>query len=159
MSITMHLRRLSNATLSALEKDPEWKDFLPDDRQNTLALDKAWHGLHFLLNAEGVADARLRFLNEGGRPVRSDSDSYGPARAFHATDVAVIAAALADQVTSVALMRRFDLLIMNAQRIYPSSWDENPDEQKEYLLHFFERLKAFLLSASTSDEGILIVLE
>ena len=96
------LRLLPDSDLGRLLADPSLlPDYLDGEEVDgfgpfaDLDVDKAWHGIHFLLtnSAEG-GSFPLAFLIVGGRNIGDEDMGYGPARGFAAREVAQIAAAL-----------------------------------------------------------------
>ena len=89
MSMIGCFRRVPEARLRALLADPESiTDFLDEEGFADFDIDKAWHGIHYLLTGtawEGAAP--LNFLVAGGRPVGDVDVGYGPARAFSGAEV------------------------------------------------------------------------
>src|SRR5687768_10108992 len=109
MSMTGNLRAASNEEIAALRAEPgAIEDFLygpdPDDEefQDRLVaqgdleyLDKAWHGLHFLLTGSAwEGSPPLDFL-VAGEPIGEEEIGYEPPRAHSSETVAEVAAALA----------------------------------------------------------------
>lgn len=82
-------------------------------------LDKAWHGIHFLLTGTAWGGTpRLNFILAGGHEVAGVEVGYGTARAFSAAEVRAIAEALAPLDVD-ALRTRFDPAAMMQLDIYP----------------------------------------
>ena len=95
-----------------------------DDAQ--LDIDKAWHGLHFLLSGDAeVGEPPLDFILTGGAPVGDIDVGYGPARAFTPGEVRDIATALAP-ISVDTLRERFDPAAMETAAIYPEIWMRDP---------------------------------
>ena len=64
------------------------------DSENSISLEKAWHGLHFLLTGDPWGGSgHAAFLLAGGREVGEDM-GYGPARVIDAAEVREIDQAL-----------------------------------------------------------------
>jgi hypothetical protein len=159
-------RRTSDARVEALVSNPDTiSDYLvgdPDDAADAgeayadLDVDKAWHGLHFLLTGTAWEGAPpLDFIVKGGRQI-GDVD-YGPARAFSSADVRAIAAALRP-IGPAELEARFDPAAMTKLDIYPSIWDRPRDEEDTlgYLLENYDALKAFVEGAVKEGEGMIV---
>src|ERR1700722_3238791 len=98
MSMIGTFRRTRDARLDALVSNPDTiSDYLagyPDDAADAgeayadLDVDKAWHGLHFLLTGTAWEGAPpLDFIVKGGRQIGDVDVGYGPARAFSSADV------------------------------------------------------------------------
>src|SRR5688500_16813482 len=59
-------------------------------------LDKAWHGIHYLLTGTAwEGDPPLNFLVTGGREAGDEEDGYGPARTVTPAETGETASALA----------------------------------------------------------------
>jgi hypothetical protein len=118
-----------------------------------LSLDKAWHGLHYLLC--GSAEPEPTPLGRavlGGDEVGDDFAGYGPARALDPAVVETIAAALADPELEAALPGRYDARVMTELELYPSGWNE---QDAEWLLDAFQDLQRFY--ADAADYGWAII--
>lgn len=121
-------------------------------------LDKAWHGIHYLLTgrAEGGAPP-LDFLLDGGVAVEGGGE-YG-ARLFTAAQTAEIAAALAP-IDEAALRARFDPDAMTRQKVYPAIWDRDPgeDDALGYCIDYFVELRKFVADAAARGFGLVVSL-
>jgi len=118
-----------------------------------LHLEKAWHGVHWLLC--GTADEAPPPLGDavlGGEPVGADL-GYGPARLLGADRVAPLATELG-RLTDDELGARFDAGAMEQAGIYPSGWSE-PD-RRDWLLAECRRVRAFYAGAATRDAAVLL---
>ena len=122
-------------------------------------IEKAWHGLHFMFTGtawEGTLPAA--FLLTGGREIGRIDVGYGPARAFRPDDVRPVATYLAG-LSDAELRARYDPSRMTELKIYPEIWDPgDDDEQIEYLVDAFERLRAFVVPTVDAGEGLIIYL-
>jgi hypothetical protein len=130
-----------------------------EDRSD-LDVDKAWHGLHFLLT--GAANEErppLDFLVTGGEEIGDEDVGYGPARAYHSPHVREIADALAP-LSPDALIERFDPDGMAARGIYPEIWDreEEHDDQREWLRTSYAALRDLVLGAARDGLGLIVYL-
>lgn len=167
MSMIGNIRLATDAEIDALFASPDRVgEFLygedgelepPDDV--FLDLDKAWHGIHFLLTGEAWSGTPpLDFIVSGGRDVGDEEDiGYGPARAFSSVDVAEVAAAL-DPITPDTLRERFDGERMMGAEIYPAIWDRDPadDDTLGYLVEYFGLMKPFITQAAARRLGMLV---
>lgn len=123
-----------------------------------LDLDKAWHGLHYLLTGtawEGEFPAS--FLVSGGMPLGEEDVGYGPARAFAPEEVRAIADFL-DGMDETALRARYVPAELAEAEIYPDViWtrDEEAETNWEYLLDAFTRSRAFVREAA--DRGLALL--
>jgi hypothetical protein len=119
-------------------------------------LEKAWHGLHYLLTGDPWGgDPPLDFIATGGEPIGDADLGYGPARLLAAKDVRVLAESLA-HISDQELWSRFDADDMNVQEIYPMIWDEPEDDLRDEYLMYFRELKAFV--AQAANDGLALVL-
>lgn len=122
----------------------------------TCELDKAWHGIHYLLT--GSADQGEQppgFLLNWGDEVGEDL-GYGPARAYTSDQVAQIAGHLSG-VTDADLRSRFDPDKMMNDGIYPTIWDRDPavDDALGYVLAYFKELKEFISRTHARGYGMV----
>ena len=89
------------------------------DHEQVKDLEKAWHGLHYLLSGTvGEPDeSALGRAVLGGTEVGEDFSGYGAARRFPPAEVGEVAAALGASDDEV--MGRFDPQRMAELQIYP----------------------------------------
>jgi len=161
MGMVGYIAPVSAATLEELRRDPESvEDYLyPDGGDgappNQVDVDKAWHGLHYLLTgrAEGGAEP-LAWALLGGEEIGPEL-GYGPARYLTPPQVAAVAAALSD-LDDQALARRFDADDMDAQDIYPDIWARDGREALEYLLAHFAPLAGAYRGAADRGDAMLL---
>jgi hypothetical protein len=165
MGMIANLRRASDARIDALLSDPETvAEYLSgdaeelDDDHADLGVDKAWHGIHYLLTGTAwEGSPPLDFLVKGGREIGDVDVGYGPARAFSSADVRDIAVAL-HTITREDLERRFDPAAMSKLDIYPSIWGRprEEDDTLGYLLEYYDALKNFIEGVAEQGEGLLV---
>jgi hypothetical protein len=119
-----------------------------------LDIDKAWHGLHFLLcGSAGEALGPLGSAVLGGKEIGADS-GHGPARYLEPPEVNAIAHALGS-LTSEVLAERFDPAALDQHKVYPGRWVAN-DEHKEWLCDAFSQLQSFYRSAAEAGHAVLL---
>jgi len=121
-------------------------------------LDKAWHGIHYLLTkTQWEGDPPLNFLLGGGKVVGDVDVGYGPARVLDSSEAATVSAAL-EPITREYLTSRFDPDDMTEKQIYPDIWDRDPAEDGtlDYCLQFFDELKKFVADAAANRMGLVI---
>lgn len=124
-------------------------------------LDKAWHGLHFLLT--GTADEGtppLNFLLAGGSPVGAIDVGYGPARVYTAAETRAIAAALCE-VTDAQVRDRYDPERMTREQVYPDIWgrvEDGASEGLEYVMENLGILRGVLQTAVDAELGLVVCL-
>lgn len=161
MSIVLNFAAVTPETLDRFVAAPdELGAFLYPDKAGEnpgelfIDVDKAWHGIHFLLcgQAEGgeppLSDAVL-----GGTVIDEDL-GYGPARFLTAGQVKQVAVAL-EAIDSATLASRFDPAAMSAQQVYPQMWSAG-QEALDYLLEAYNRLREFYARAGTSGYAVLL---
>ena len=160
MSMICCLREVSDSEIRSLLHAPEQVvDFLEEERDE-IDLDKAWHGIHFLLTGSAWEGAEpLCYLVSGGQTIGDVDVGYGPARALAGRQVADFNSALAS-VTTDELRRRFDPRAMTEAEIYPEIWERDPQEDDAlgYLLEYFEELKTFVEKAAEGGKGMIVYL-
>jgi hypothetical protein len=184
MSMVLVLDTASPKAIQSLLANPDsihdWVDFDPDDptaktssdtsgdaaadARSQIDLDKAWHAIHFLLC--GSADecaAPEGFLLSGGTPICDDESpddfdlGYGPARAF--TPDQVRAAATVLRNTPPELLRpRFDFAKLATNEIYPDIWDDADPNTIDYVMEYFDALRAHWLKAADKGLGMVVYL-
>ena len=147
--------RRDAAVARQLLEDPEQFGELleSDDEETSVDLDKAWHGIHWLLT--GSADPTAETLSDailGGEGIGEDL-GYGPGRLLAAARGGAVAEAL-DGIDLAALRTRMDPAAMEANEVYPSIWDED-DVFDTYLAPAFEGLRAFYSAAAASNEAVI----
>lgn len=121
-------------------------------------LDKAWHGIHYMLTGtawEGVPP--LNFLMHGGAVIGEVEVGYGPARGMTAADVKAVAGALAG-IDEAFMRARFDPAQMTQLDIYPGIWDRDPaeDDSFGYCMEYFGELRTFVMRAAERGAGLVI---
>ena len=122
----------------------------------SISLDKAWHGLHYLLC--GAAEPTPGPLGQavfGGTEIGDDM-GYGPARCFTVAETLEIAQALQEPGLEATLRGRFDSDAMEQLGLYPGGWNtEGPD----WLVHAFRKLRDFYASTSTAGQAVVTAIE
>ena len=129
-------------------------DLAPDEVEEA-ELDKAWHGLHYLLTGSAwEGDEPLNFICLGGREVGELDTGYGPPRVLTAAEVGEIARAL-DAIDADELAQRFDPDAMQDLDIYPHIWDEG-EEALDFLMASFGILKDFVAHTAKRGYGMML---
>jgi len=147
-------RRESDTARQQLEDEDLLEELLEsDDDTTSVDLDKAWHGLHWLLtgSAEPVGTPLSNALF-GGEAVGEDL-GYGPARLLPPDQVVTVAQALSTVVPD-DLRARLDPAEMARAEVYPAIWDEH-DIFDDYLADAFERLRRFYAEAAEANEAVI----
>ena len=121
-------------------------------------LDKAWHGIHYLLTGTAWEGSEpLNFIVSGGTAVGDVDVGYGPARVFSSDDVKKISTALSGLDDST-LRERFNPEEMMRLEIYPEIWDRAPDDDDTlgYCIENVAYLRRFLSDAVNNSMGIAL---
>ncbi|HEG43813.1 MAG TPA: DUF1877 family protein [Phycisphaerales bacterium] len=123
-------------------------------------LDKAWHGIHFLLTGSALEDNEpLNFLVMGGEDTVGCDIGYGPGRMFTSAQVKQIDGALQD-ISKEEFESRFDPDKMMELDIYPNIWDrpKEEDDSLDYISVSFVEMKQFIRNIAEKNMGMLVVL-
>jgi|GEM_PF-223594 len=152
--LSFFFRRKQDVAICSTASNDTWA---PETDGPTLDVDKAWHGMHFLLCGDAFGGTYpLNFIVAGGTPIGDVDIGYGPARAYTSTEVAEIAQAI-QHLTTDQLRARFDSKIFLDNKIYPEIWNEPVEECLDsYVLSYFEGLKAFVLKARDDGRGLIV---
>jgi Domain of unknown function (DUF1877) len=123
----------------------------------SLSIDKAWHGVHYLLcgKAEPGSDLASQAIM-GGTEVGEDL-GYGPARYFDANEVAAIARELSRPNLEAEMDARWDPDKMESLGIYPGQFIATEDRQ--WLMDSFRKLRQFYVDASAAKLAVVTCLE
>lgn len=122
-----------------------------------LSLDKAWHGVHYVLS--GTVEPGTPLLSQavlGGTEIGEDFSGYGPARFFTAAEVARLAAALGDPQAERAASDRYDPERMSELHIYPFGWNE--EDNREWIFDAFRDLRGFYSEAGEHGRAVVACL-
>jgi Domain of unknown function (DUF1877) len=161
MSMISMLYSVSPLEAERLRSEPESFDELTrydNPSSVNVSLEKAWHGLHFLLAGTAWEGAPpLDFIVSGGKPLEDSDQGYGPARLLGPAEVREIHSALAE-IGDGDLWARFDPDRMTAEEIYPLIWDEPPDDLRDEYLMYFRQLKAFVAEAERQGHSVVVTL-
>ena len=119
-----------------------------------LDIEKAWHGVHFLLcGVPEEAPPPLGHAVLGGTEVGPDL-GYGPARYLEPHQVRAVADAL-QTVPPAAIAGRFDAAGLQEHRIYPGVWSE---DDKEWIQDAYSQLRDFYSDAAQKGLAVLLYL-
>jgi len=123
-----------------------------------LSLDKAWHGVHYVLC--GQAEPGSALLSRpvlGGTDLGEDGEGfsgYGPARYFTPAEVSTLSEALSRPGLEAEAAQRFDARRMSALDIYPD-WESS---DSEWVMDAFRRLRDFYAEAAANGRAIVTCL-
>ncbi len=121
-----------------------------------LELDKAWHGLHYILSGEvEPGESLLSRAVLGGTEIGDDFSGYGPARCFTASEVGDLAAVLGEPAVATEAAARYDAARMTELQVYPFGWDE---DDREWLLSALRDLRGFYADAAGKGSAVVTCL-
>lgn len=134
----------------------------PAGAHTSLSLDKAWHGLHYVLC--GQPEPGTTLLSQavlGGSGIGDDDEGfsgYGPARFFTVAEVAELARTLSRPEVESEAARRFDVVRMSELKIYPGWQVSNAANELEWIMDAFRRLRDFHAEAASKGRAIVTCL-
>lgn len=149
---------ITPATMERLTAHPDQiEEYLfPDDGEpeNYIDVDKAWHGIHYLLTGTaGEGTTPLSWAVLGGKEIGEDV-GYGPARLLTAEQVKKISEVLLNEDDFKAA---FAPEAMEAAQIYPDViWVRDGQESLEYLVENYRELVAFYRAAALRGDGAIL---
>jgi len=129
----------------------------PAGARSVLSLDKAWHGVHYVLCGEVQAGtALLSQAVMGGVELGEDEgfSGYGPARYFTPAQVVALSQALSRPELEKEAAARFDAVRMSELHIYPG-WQAS---DAEWVMDGFRGLRDFYLDAAGKGRAIVTCL-
>jgi Domain of unknown function (DUF1877) len=128
-------------------------------RESAVSLEKAWHGIHFLLTGSAwEGEAPLNFLLEGGEAIGADDPDGGPgARLFSPEATRALDMALAG-VSDDQLWEQFDADRMTKEGVYPGIWDEPEDDLREEYVGYFHAMKELIHRACVANRALLVMI-
>lgn len=134
-------------------------DYSPSGNENIqYDVDKAWHGIHFMLTGSARGgDEPLNFIVAGGQEVSGCDIGYGPGRLFTSEQVKQIDAAL-QVISKEEFESRFDSETMMKEDIYPTIWDrpKEEDDTLGYISKYFDGLKQYIHRACEQEMGLVV---
>jgi hypothetical protein len=128
----------------------------PGAAGHSVSLDKAWHGLHYLLcGALEPAPGALGQAVFGGNEI-GEGGGYGPARYFAPALLAEIAGALQSPDLEGEVRARFDPPTMTELGVYPGVWET---DDCDWLIKAFRTLRDFYVAASEAEHAVVTLIE
>jgi hypothetical protein len=162
MGMIGSFRRLPVDDLDRLYADPALLvPYLEDGSEGfgpfaELDVDKAWHGIHFLLTgSQWEGEPPLDFIVNGGKRIGDEDVGYGPARGFSPSEVKLVAAALST-IGPEQFAGRYNAEALARAKIYPEIWMRDGDEARDYLVTYFDELRDFVIGAAESGEALVV---
>jgi len=142
----------------ARRKPPPADAWTPLDYGEEIDVDKAWHGIHFLLTGSAWGGTGPEaFVVAGGTEIGAVDVGYGPARAFWSDEVKAIADRLRG-IDEAQLRLACDRDRLAENEIYPDIWGEATESCCGYLLRHFAVLKRFVCDAAERGKGLIVYL-
>lgn len=121
-------------------------------------LDKAWHGIHYLLTGSIEPNGTLASkVIMGGEDIGPDQ-GYGPAQLLKPDEVKEIAQLL-ERTTPDMLRERYKPKEMTRAGVYPAIiWERDGNEALEYVLDYYKKLLAFYKRAAERGQAIIFAI-
>jgi hypothetical protein len=121
-------------------------------------LDKAWHGIHYLLTGSIESNSVLASkVIMGGENIGPDR-GYGPAQLLNPTEVKAIAHLL-EETKPDMLRTRFKPKEMTQAGVYPAViWERDGEEALTYVLDYYKKLVAFYKLAAEKGQAVILVI-
>jgi len=157
VSMIGNFLQLTSDELASLIADPSSVEAFiypeDDEHENNIDVDKAWHGIHFLLaNDAWAGELPLANVVLGGNEI-GDDVGYGPAKYLTADEVFEVANALKD-LSSDAFRARYNAKSLLDNEIYPQIWHDD-DDAVGYLTSYYETLRDYYLDAAAKGNAML----
>ncbi|MEH2174352.1 YfbM family protein [Nostoc sp.] len=163
-----HYRRIPPNRLTELQNNPESivtflfpgdeVDEVSESDGRYLNIDKAWHGLHFLLTGSALPnDSPLTNVVMGGTPLGDPENpdfDFGPARFLSPQEVQEVAKELSE-ISKIDLEARFDPSVLLKADVYPHIWQEGK-EALEYITDYYIYVVEFFQEAAKCGDVVLL---
>jgi Domain of unknown function (DUF1877) len=153
-------RLAADEQIDELLSEPAMIEQILDEEGPDIDLDRAWHGLHYLLAGSARETAGPRGYILGGHNIGEVCVGYGPARALTSGEVAIFDDLL-QCISSEELQKRFDAEALMRAEIYPEIWDRALTGEEDvlgYLVEHFVQLKQFVAGAHRDGVGVITYL-
>ncbi|HZC45240.1 MAG TPA: YfbM family protein, partial [Candidatus Acidoferrum sp.] len=122
----------------------------------SISIDKAWHGVHYLLCGQAEPGSDLASQAVMGGTEIGDDLGYGPARYFEADEVTALARQLTRPNLEAEMTARFDPAQMAKLGIYPSQFSAGDEK---WLMDAFRQLRQFYVDASAANLAVVTCIE
>ena len=164
MSMTCQFVAIEPDKLDELRDDPEGAlDFMDQareegDEERSLDIDKAWHGIHFLLNDSAYqGEGPGAYVIFGSETIGGDMEEPVEPIVRYITSTQVYeAAAFLSDISVPELAERYDPDAMEAAEIYPVGiWEEERQEAFDYVAQYYEMLVEFFEGAAERGDAII----
>ncbi|HSU57012.1 MAG TPA: YfbM family protein [Candidatus Dormibacteraeota bacterium] len=150
------LQRLFGAKTAAIPAQPDWK---PSKSFEDFDVDKAWHGIHFLLTgSDWEGEGPLAFILHGGEELKGVDNGYGPPHVFTSAEVREINRAL-EGIDPQKLFEKADQADFTKNEIYPEIWDsESKEDCIGYVTENLAELKRFIAKIACEKKALIVYL-
>lgn len=134
------------------------KTLFESPKGDSVHLDKAWHGIHFLLTGSpDRTDSLASRAIMGGESIGADL-GYGRAQLLSPLEVRLIARALQRQPAD-RLAARYKPEALARAHVYPEViWEREKDEARDYVLQYYKALVAFYDHAAAKGYAVVFTL-
>lgn len=164
MGMVVCLLRVSRQELQGILADSSLlEDMLEEQDERVEDVEKAWEGLIYLLSGRGLNadDGPVQNLSRvifSGQPVDDTQDlGMGPAH-YLTPEQVLLATRELEQISADDLARRYDPVAMSKAKIYPDIWNTTDTNALDYVLEYFDVLKACYQAAAQEGEGMITFL-
>lgn len=149
------LARLFGAKRLPEVAEDNWQ---PSKPITEIDVDKAWHGIHFLLTGtDWDGEGPLAFIVHGGQEI-SEALGYGYPHGFTSNEVKAIDEALRP-INADELYERAEPAEFARHYIYPEVWTDEPkDECIGYVTEYFQQLKQFVAQTAATNRAMIVYL-
>ncbi|QDU76482.1 hypothetical protein Pan97_35320 [Bremerella volcania] len=149
------LARLFGAKLHPETEVDSWQLSKPVSETD---VDKAWHGIHFLLTGtDWEGEGPEAFIVHGGQEI-AEEVGYGYPRGFTSQEVKEIDAVLSS-MDAQNLYDNADPAEFAKYGIYPEVWKDEPKEECiGYVTEYFQQLQAFVSETAASNRAMIVYL-
>jgi hypothetical protein len=129
----------------------------PEIVDTKVDLDKAWHGIHYLLTGRAEPDGSLATKVIWGSEDIGPTLGYGPARLLKPDEVKAIAKLLQETAPDM-LRKRYKPKEMTGA-VYPDViWERDGDDALRFLLDYYVKLVAFYKLAAERGQAVILAI-
>lgn len=126
-------------------------------RERSVYLDKAWHGIHFLLTGSAGPTSTLSSKVIFGGESIGPEQGYGQAQVLSPSEVRAIAKLLETE-TPERLSNRYDPRALERAKVYPDViWVREGPEALRYVLTYYKSLIKFYREAAERRDAVILV--
>ena len=164
MGMTGYLLRLTPLELDEYKKDSSLLEkrminyYAPEnDDSNFVRLDRAWHGILFLLTGqsfENYTHPLAKIFFSGQLVDENQNLGYGPAHYLTSDQVTELNIEIA-KISTDELKHRYDINKMTEMEIYPVAWED--EGMGDYLAYHFGIVRQVFSEAAKNNEAIISI--